>query len=132
MSMIAKILLATFLGAVVCALLGFFMFFLLAKFDGTKTSEAFGYSLLIGIGCAFIGGLIGLVIGLADLKEIGGGLVGVLATVCIVAFYVFATARPGQHAYFFGESRLIFLVLSLPTILTGIITAMLKNLFAKP
>jgi hypothetical protein len=129
--MIARILLATFIGAVVCALLGFFLFFLLSIFDGSKTSEAFGYSLLIAVGCAFIGGLIGLVIGLADLKEIGGGLVGVLATICIVAFYVFAIARPGQHGYFLGESRIIFLVLSLPTILTGILTALLKNLLSK-
>lgn len=132
MSVIAKIFLSTFMGAMICALLGFFMYFLMTVFDGTKVEEAFGYSLIVGFVCLLIGGFIGLIIGIANLAEIGGALVGVLVTVGIVAFYVLAVGRPGQRSYFFSESRIIFLVLSLPTILTGLLTAMLKNLFSRP
>jgi hypothetical protein len=128
---ISKILLSGFIGAMVCAILGFFMFFLLASLDKTKASEAFGYSLLVAIGCAFIGVVIGLVIGIGNLKPIGGVIVGVFATLCMVAAYVFAFGRPGQTAYFLGESRIILIVLFLPTTLTGIFTALLKNLIYK-
>jgi hypothetical protein len=124
---IAKMILSGFMGAAICAILGFVMFFLLATMDGTKVDEAFGYSLLVGLGCVFIGGIIGLVIGLANLKAIGGAVIGLLATLCIVALYVLAVGRPGQKSYFLGESRVIWFVLSIPTILTGILTALLKG-----
>jgi hypothetical protein len=128
---ISKILLSCFIGAIVCAILGFFLFFLLALLDKTKVSEAFGYSLLVGTGCAFIGAVIGLVIGIGNLNTIGGAIAGVLATLCIVAFYVVAFSRPGQSAYFLVESRVILIVLSLPTMLTGIFTALFKNITYK-
>jgi hypothetical protein len=128
---ISKIFLSGFIGAMVCAILGFFMFFLLALLDKTKVSEAFGYSLLVAFGCAFIGAVIGLIIGIGNLKPIGGVIVGVLATLCTVVAYVFAFGRPGQTAHFLGESRIILIVLSLPTMLTGIFTALLKNLIYK-
>lgn len=124
---IGKILLSCFIGGVGGAILGFFTFFLLALGNGTKTGEAFAYSLIVGFGCAVIGVLIGLVIGVGNLGAIGGGIVGVLATLCVAAFYVFYVGRPGEQAYFLRESKIIFVVLTLPTILTGIITALLKN-----
>ena len=128
---IAKILLSGLIGASVCAALGFLMFFLMLISSGNKAFEAFAYSLLVGIGCAFIGLLIGLVTGVGDLGAIGGGIVGLLGTLCIVAFYVFFSGRPDQIAYFLGESRIIFIVLTLPTILTGVITALIKNSISK-
>lgn len=132
MTGIAKILLSGLIGAVVCAVLAFLMFFLLTVSDGNKPFEAFAYSLVVGIGCAFVGAIIGLAIGIGNLGAIGGGAVGFLGTLCVVALYVFSTGRPGQHAYFLSESRIIFVVLTLPLILTGIITALLKNLIYKP
>jgi hypothetical protein len=128
---ISKILLSSFMGAMICATLGFFMFFLLASLDKTKPSEAFGYSLLVGVGCAVMGTIIGFVIGIGNLKMVGGAIVGVVATLCIAAFYVFAISRPGQTSYFLGESRIILMVLSLPLGLSGIFTALLKNLIFK-
>ena len=128
MPKIARILLSGLIGAIVCAGLSFLMFFLLTVFDNQKLIEAFGYGLIVGIIGAFIGAIIGLAIGIGDLGVIGGGAVGFLGTLIIVAIYVYSTAEnSSQYGYFLSESRVIFVVLSLPTILTGIITALLKK-----
>jgi len=100
--------------------------------SGNKGSVAFAYSIIVGIGCAFIGLLIGLATGIGDLSAIGGGIVGLLGTLCIVAFYVFYFSRPGETAHFLSESKIIFIVLTLPTVLTGVITALIKNSRYKP
>jgi len=77
---------------------------------------------------AFIGAIIGLAVGIGDLGVISGGVVGFLGTLIVVAIYIYSTAENfSQYGYFFSESRIIFVVLSLPTILTGIITALLKK-----
>lgn len=129
MSRIAKILLSGLIGAIICAALSFLMFFLLTAFDNQKLIEAFAYSLIVGMVGAFIGVIIGLAVGIGDLGVIGGGVVGFFVTLIVVAIYVYSTAEsPGQYGYFLGESRIIFVVLSAPTILTGAITALLKNL----
>ncbi len=128
MPIIARILLSGLIGAIVCAGLSFLMFFLLTIFDDQKLIEAFGYDFIVGIIGAFIGVIIGLTVGIGNLGAIGGGLVGVLGTLIAVAIYVYSTAENfGQYGYFLSESRIIFVVLSLPTILTGIITALLKK-----
>ena len=133
MPIIARILLSGLIGAIVCAGLSFLMFFLLTVFDNQKLIEAFGYGLIIGMIGAFIGAIIGLAVGIGDLGAIGGGVVGFLGTLIMVAIYVYSTAEnSSQYGYFFSESRIIFVVLSLPTILTGVITALLKKLIYKP
>jgi len=129
---IARILLSGLIGGFICAALGFLMFFLLTTSNGSKVVEAFGFSLIVAIGCAFIGAIIGLAIGIGNLGAVGGGVVGFLGTLCVVAFYVLYSSRPGEQAYFLGESRMIFIVLTLPTILTGVITGLLKKLLFKP
>ena len=129
---IAKILSSGLIGGAVCAALGFLMFFLMLISSGNKFSVAFAYGIIVGIGCAFIGLLIGLATGIGNLGAIGGGIVGFVGTLCVVAFYVFFFGRPGETAYFLGESRIIFLVLTLPTVLTGVITALIKNSIHKP
>ncbi|HEX9928597.1 MAG TPA: hypothetical protein VGB02_08685 [Pyrinomonadaceae bacterium] len=137
MSTIARILLSSLIGAVVCAILSFLMFFLLVVYDGQvyndqKLIEALAYSFVVGMLAAFIGAIIGLAVGIGDLGVIGGGVVGFLGTLIVVANYVYSTAaNSSQYAYFLSESRIIFVVLSLPTILTGAITALLKNLIIK-
>jgi hypothetical protein len=128
MPIIARILLSGLIGAIVCGILSFLMFFLLTIFDNQKVFDAFAYSLIVGMIGAFIGAIIGLAIGIGDLGVIGGGAVGFLGTLIIVAIYVYSTAEnSSQYGYFLSESRIIFVVLSLPTILTGIITALLKK-----
>lgn len=129
---IARILLSCLIGAIVCAILSFLAFFLLTIFDNQKLIEIFGYGLIVGMIGAFIGAIIGLAIGIGDLGAIGGGAVGFFGTLIVVAIYIYSTAENfGQYGHFLSESRIIFVVLSLPTILTGVITALLKNLIIK-
>lgn len=128
-----RILLSGLSGAIVCAILSFLMFFLLTVFDNQKLVEAFAYALIVGIIGAFVGVIIGLAVGIGDLGLIGGGVAGFLLTLIVVAIYVFSTAKSSsQYGHFLNESRIIFVVLSLPTILTGVITALLKKLIYKP
>ncbi len=133
MAAIARILLSGLIGAIVCGILSFLMFFVLTIFDNQKVFDAFAYSLIVGMVAAFIGVIIGLAVGIGNLGTIGGGVVGFLGTLIAVAIYVYSTAEnSGQYGYFLSESRIIFVVLSLPTILTGIITALLKKRIYKP
>ncbi len=133
MQIIARILLSGLIGAVVCAILSFLMFFLLTISDNQKVFDAFAYSLIVGMIAAFIGAIIGLAVGIGDLGVIGGGVVGFLGTLIVVTIYVYSTAEnSSQYRYFLSESRIIFVVLSLPTILTGVITALLKKIIYKP
>ncbi len=133
MPRIARILLSGLIGAIVCAVLSFLMFFLLTVLDNQKPIEAFAYGLIVGMIGAFIGVIIGLASGIGDLGVIGGGFVGFSVTLIVVAIYVYSTAENfSQYGYFLSESRIIVVVLSLPTILTGVITAMLKKLIYKP
>lgn len=126
-----KILLSIAIGALVCAVLGFLMFFALVMFDTGRVSEAVGFGIIVGIACALVGAFIGLAIGIGNLRAIGGAAVGFAATLILVAFYVLSVGTPGRYAYFLSESRVMFVVLTLPTILTGIVTALLKNLIYK-
>ena len=133
MPSIARILMSGLIGALVCASLSFLMYFLLTVYDGQKLVEAFGYGFIVGIIGAFIGVIIGLAVGIGDLGAIGGGVVGFLGTLIIVAIYIYSTAEnSSQYGYFFSESTVIFVILSLPTILTGVIAALLIKLIYKP
>lgn len=132
MQIIGRIFLSGAMGAIVCAILSFLMFFLLTIFDNQKLIEAFAYGLIVGMIGAFIGVIIGLAVGIGDLGVIGGGVVGFLGTLLGVAIYVYSTAEnSSQYGYFLSESRIIFVILSLPTILTGVITALLKTALLK-
>ncbi len=133
MPIIARIFLSGLIGAIVCAILSFLIFFVLTVYDGQKLIEILGYGFVVGMIGAFIGAIIGLAIGIGDLGVIGGGAVGFLGTLIAVAIYVYSTAEnSSQYGYFLSESSIIFVVLSLPTILTGIITALLKKKIYKP
>ena len=133
MSIIAKILLSGLIGAVVCAILSFLTSFLVMIFGDVKIIEAFGYGFVVAMLSAFIGGIIGLVIGIGNLGVIGGGIVGALGTIIGVAILAFtATKDPSQYGYFLRASGIFSINFYLPTILTGIITALLKNKIYKP
>lgn len=122
---IPKIAVSSLIGAFICAFFGFVAFFLLTIFDGTRPAEAFLYSLLVGFIGAFVGVFIGLAIGVGGFGAVGGGIAGALATLLIVALYVFSVGSYGRYGYFLRESTIIFVVLSLPTIVTGILTALI-------
>ena len=133
MPRMARIILSGLIGAIVCAILSFLMFFLLAVFDNQKLIEALAYGLIVAIIGAFIGMIIGLAVGFGDLGVKGGGVAGISVTLIVVAIYVYSTAESfAQYGHFLSESRIIVVVLSLPTILTGVITALFKKLIYKP
>jgi uncharacterized membrane protein (DUF485 family) len=131
-SAIARILLSGLIAAIVCAGLSFSMFFLLTVFDNQKLIEAFAYGLIVSVIGAVIGVIIGLAIGIGNLGLIGGGIAGVLGTLIVVAIYVFSAAESfDRFGYWLNQSRVIVVVLLLPTILTGVVTASLKKLIFK-
>lgn len=127
MRVIIRVVLSGFTGAAVCATVTFFLSVILMLLDGTRTGEAFFYSLIVAILVAFIGAFIGVVVGIGNLGLVGGGLVGLLSTLAIGLFYVLSFSRPGQYGYFLSESTIIFVVSLLPTVLAGVATAFLKN-----
>ncbi len=132
MPRIVRIILSGLIGTVVCAVLSFLMFFLVAVFDNQPLVEAFAYGLIVGMIGAFLGVFIGLSVGIGDLGVIGGGVAGFFTTLIVVMFYIYSTGESfGVYGYFLSESRIIVVVLSLPTILTGIITALLKKFIYK-
>ena len=122
-----RVLTSGFLGAAVGAILSSAAFFLGAIIDNAAPAEAFGYSLIVAIIGAVLGGLIGAAVSLGDLGIIGGGLAGLLAALAVVAFYVLAFGRTGEYSYFLTESRVLIAGLGAPLILTGSLTAALKN-----
>lgn len=119
------------LGAPVGAALSALAFFVGALTDGTGISEAFGYSLVVAVIGALLGGAIGFVVGVGNPGTFGGGLVGLPAALSVVAFYVLTFGRPGEYGRFLSESRVIIAVLAAPMILTGAATALLKNAVAR-
>jgi len=132
MPRVVRILLSCLIGAIVCAILSFLTFFLLTIFDNQKLIEIFGYGLIVGMFGAFIGAIIGLAIGIGNLGVIGGGVAGVLGTLIGVAILAFTAAEnSSQYGYFLRASGIFSIHFYLPTILTGIITALLKNLINK-
>lgn len=133
MSAIARILLSALIGTIVCAGLSFLMFFLLTVFDNQSLVEAFAFGLIVGIIGAFAGLVIGSAVGIGDFGVLGGGVAGFLVTLIVAVIYVFfAASGSGRYGHFVSESRIIFFVLSVPTILTGVITALLKRLIVGP
>jgi hypothetical protein len=116
------------LGALICAILVAVFFALGAMLDGARPGEAWAYAALVGIGGALLGGVIGFVVGVSRWGIIGGGIVGLVATLAVAALYVFIFGSPGRYWHFLNESRIIFVVLALPALLTGVATAALKTL----
>ncbi len=133
MSTIARIFLSGLIGSFFCAILSFLTSFLVMVFGNVKLIEAFGYGFVVGMLAAFIGAMIGLAIGIGNLGVIGGGIVGALGTIIGVVILAFtATKDSSQYGYFLRASGIFSINFYLPTILTGVITALLKNKIYKP
>lgn len=117
------LLIGALIGAVLCA--GAFL--IATLLDGTGIAEAFGYSLVVAVLGAFLGGIVGLIVGIGNLRTFGGALAGLLVSLAIVAFYVLGFGREGEYSRFLGESRVIIAGLTTPLILTGMITSFLNG-----
>lgn len=118
---LVNILLGAFLGFALTAL----SFIGLALFDGARAGEAVGFGLAVGVAGGAMGGLIGLAVGALALGPLGGALAGVAATLAAVILYVFIFGNPDRLGYFLRESGVVVLVLGLPAMLTGSLTALI-------
>ena len=127
MGRMKRVLTSGLLGALVCAVLCWAAFFLMAIIDGARIEEALGFGLAVGVAGAFFGALIGFIVGAGNLGPVGGGMAGLLATAAAVAFYVLVFGRPDALGYFLRESVVVVAVLAVPFVITGIATAWLKN-----
>ncbi len=98
-------------------------FMILATLDNTRFDEALVYSVFV----AFIGGTLGAIggalIGLGNMRWTGGALVGLVMSLLVVAVYITSYAPEGTLLQQFNRSRIIIIVLTLPLVLAGIVTA---------
>ena len=117
------------LGSTLGAAFGFALtglsFIGMALLDGARAGEAVGFGLAVGVASGAMGGLIGLAVGALDLGPMGGALAGVAATLAVVILYVFIFGNPTRLGYFLRESGVVVLVLGLPAMLTGSLTALI-------
>jgi hypothetical protein len=104
---------------------------IMALTDGASGGDAFLYGAMVGVVGALAGGLIGFIVGVANLNALGGAAAGLLTTIALVALYVLTYSRLGQNSYFLGMSGIIIIVFFLPAVLAGIIIALLMKLFTR-
>jgi hypothetical protein len=131
MHRVPRIFITTFLGALFCSLLTATLFSVGSIIDGTRPNEALGYGVVVGVVAGFFGTFIGMAVGIGNLGLLGGALVGLVTTLGAVVFYVLTFSGPNQYGYFLGQSTIIVLVLGLPTILTGILIALVNKSLAQ-
>ncbi|MBP6788033.1 MAG: hypothetical protein KA170_10635 [Candidatus Promineofilum sp.] len=118
-------LLGGMLGGVIGFALTALSFVGMALLDGARAGEAVGFGLAVGVAGGAMGGLIGLAVGALALGPLGGALAGVAATLAAVILYVFIFGNPDRLGYFLRESGVVVLVLGLPAMLTGSLTALI-------
>lgn len=98
-------------------------FFVLAALDGTRSDEAFAYSLLVGIIGGFLGCITGAIVGLGNMRWFGGALVGLVMALLLVAFYMSSFSGEGTFMVLLNRSRVIIVIMTAPLVLTGIVAA---------
>lgn len=121
--MIRRAVLGLLIGGLAAAVLCAIMFFIAASRDGTQTVEAAGYSLLVAVIGGALGCVVGAVVGLGNMRLLSGGLVGLVVSLAVVAFYMSSFKGEADFVSLLNRSRVIILFTTAPLILTGIITA---------
>ena len=121
--MLRRALTGFLIGGLAGAVLGATTFMILTALDGTQSGEALAYSLIVAIIAGSLGALAGALIGLGNMRWPGGALVGLVMSLLVVAFYMTSFAGEGTLLQLFNRSRIIIVVLTLPLVLAGIITA---------
>ena len=96
---------------------------MLATLDGTRSDEAIAYSLVVAIIGGALGALVGAVVGLGNMRWIGGALVGLVMSTLVVAFYMTSFAGEGTFMELLNRSRVIIIFTAVPLLLAGIISA---------
>lgn len=123
-----RVLIGGLLGAGIGAFFCAAAFFAGALVNDASLSEAIGFSLVVAVVGALLGGLTGLLIGALKLRPFAGAAVGLIISLAVVAFYVLAFGREGRYSYFLSESRVIIAGLTTPLILTSSLVAWLQTI----
>lgn len=122
-TLIRRAVLGLLIGGLVAAILCATMFFITASLDGTRMDETIAYSLLVAVIGGALGCIVGAVVGLGNMRLLSGGLVGLVVSLAIVAFYMSSFRSEAGFMSLLNRSRVIILFTTGPLILTGIITA---------
>ena len=122
--MLRRILIAFLLGGLTGAALCAAAFFILATLDGTRSDEALAYSVLVGVIGGGLGAAVGVMVGLGNMRWIGGALVGLVMSILLVVLYMTSFAGEGTLMQLLNRSRIIILIMTVPLVLTGVVTAL--------
>jgi hypothetical protein len=118
---------SAFIGALICAVASFGLFFVLTRLDSTRTGEAIGYGLIVAVVGALIGFAIGLTIGSTKVGVLGGGLIGLIGTVLAFAGFIALFGGGDPLRALRSNWRALALVVGPPSLVTGLLTAWIKN-----
>ena len=121
--MIRRAFLGFLMGGLTAAILCAIAFLILATLDGTRSDEAVAYSLLVAVVGGSLGAIVGAVVGLGNMRVLSGGLVGLVVSLLIVAFYMSSFAGEDSFMDLLNRSRVIIVFTAAPLILTGAIAA---------
>ncbi len=99
------------------------LFLVLATFDGTRPDEAIAYGLLAAVVGGSLGGLVGAIVGLGNMRRIGGALVGLVMSALVVVFYMTNFVGEGTLVQLLNRSRIIMVFTVVPLLLTGIVAS---------
>lgn len=116
--MVHRLLIGAISGGLAGAISSWILFTIGASSEsGTGFSEAAGYGSIVAMILGLLGAVVGVMVGLGNMRRIGGALVGIVMTVLVIAIYVTAFKQS------LGESMIILFVSAVPLVLAGVIAA---------
>lgn len=118
---------SAFIGAFVGAAASFLFFVVLTQMDNTTMGESIAYGIGVGFIGAIIGFAIGLVIGSTNAGVPGGALIGLGGIVLALAGFLMMFGGDDPVRALKSNWRVIALVIGPPSLITGVVTAWLKN-----
>lgn len=130
--MARRTFIAFLIGGLTGAILSATLFLLMATLDGTRSDEALAYSVLVAVIVGGLGAVVGAIVGLGNMRWIGGALVGLVMSALVVVFYMTSFAGEGTFMELFNRSRVIIVFTAAPLLLTGIIAAWANRSLGNP
>ncbi len=121
--MVRRLLTGFLVGGLAGAVLISGLFLVMAALDGTLAEETIFYSLLVAVIGGFLGGLVGAIVGLGNMRWIGGALVGLVMAILVVVSYMTSFTGEGTFMQLLNRSRVIIVFTVAPLLLTGIIAS---------
>ncbi len=121
--MVRRLLKGFLAGGLAGAILIAGAFLIFATLDGTRADETFAYSLVVAVIGGLLGGAVGALVGLGNMRPIGGALVGLVLSFLVVVSYMTSFAGEGTFMQLLNRSRIIIVFTAAPLVLTGIVAA---------